>query len=280
MVGPTYGAVNRRHLLGVAGAGSMSLLGGLGHSAAAPRAQASAMAIVPERLRPTPSMQLLSEQQADLDAYVADASEAFHLFAASLSETQRQRLLFPIDGVERTAGPDTSQTPAFCAVLLWCEPGWGLTLGSLTFAQRTAFEGFLAIALGAAGYETVSTTRNCQNLIGVLEDSASTTAIEAALKADPARTFDDLSLGQRRRAAARGGRGRVHRRHESRLGKLGLAASRVGRALATVRGLRGRHLRPTRERNLGHASRRASPERQSHIRAGRRPSADHPSAIR
>ncbi|HET7094989.1 MAG TPA: hypothetical protein VFI22_15965, partial [Thermomicrobiales bacterium] len=134
MAKPIDGVINRRHLLAVAGAGAVSLLDAVGHGEAATHIHGSAMALIPERLRPTLSMQLSSEKQADLDAYVADATEAFHLFAASLDETQRQRLLFPLDGVERTTGPDTSQTPAFCAVLLWCEPGWGLTLGSLSFA--------------------------------------------------------------------------------------------------------------------------------------------------
>jgi len=117
-------------------------------------------------------MRLPSDRQADLDAAVADMAEALRAFSASLTDAQRQQLMFPLDALERTTSRDTRMTPAFCAVLTWCAQGWGLSLGTLSFEQRTAFEGFLRIALGPSGYATVSAIRDRQNLIGVLENSA------------------------------------------------------------------------------------------------------------
>jgi hypothetical protein len=57
-------------------------------------------------------MQLPQEHQADLDAAVAEILEAFRLFSATLTNTQRAQLLFPLDGMERTPGRDTSLTPS------------------------------------------------------------------------------------------------------------------------------------------------------------------------
>ena len=148
--------------------------------------------LIPARLNYAPAMQLSPEQQADLDAAVAEILEAFRLFSAMLTDTQRTQLLFPLDAMERTAGRDTSLTPSFCAVVVWCRPPWGLQLGSLSFGQRMAFETFLLTALGPTGYETVSGTRNRQQVIGVLEDRASTEAIETARKVLPNQTFSDL----------------------------------------------------------------------------------------
>ena len=149
--------------------------------------------IVNGRLAPSPVMRLPSDRQADLDAAVADMAEALRAFSASLTDAQRQQLMFPLDALERTTSRDTRMTPAFCAVLTWCAQGWGLSLGTLSFEQRTAFEGFLRIALGPSGYGTVSAIRDRQNLIGVLENSANTKAIETAAKLAPGRTFHDLN---------------------------------------------------------------------------------------
>ena len=67
-------------------------------------------------------------------------------FTASLTEAQRQQQLFVLDGSQRTTSRDPTLTPAFCAVLAWCVPGWGLSLGTLSFEQRMAFEAFLRAA--------------------------------------------------------------------------------------------------------------------------------------
>lgn len=187
----TNRTVNRRELLGAAGAGAATMLPGADHGATAHAPELS-LEIIPERLRHIPLMRLAPEPQADPDATVADITDAFRQFSATLSDTQRDKLLFPLDGVERTTGRDTSLTPAFCAVLIWCKPPWGLSLGELTYEQRAACEAFLLAALGPTGYDTVTLTRNRQHLLGVLEDSGHTLAIEAASTFVPGRTFADL----------------------------------------------------------------------------------------
>ncbi|CAA9562513.1 MAG: hypothetical protein AVDCRST_MAG19-1938, partial [uncultured Thermomicrobiales bacterium] len=149
---PMNRTVNRRNLLGAVGAGAVTMVDGLnggGASASSPQGHVaphpprSTLELIPARLNYSPAMQVPPEQQADLDAAVAEILEAFRLFSATLTDTQRAQLLFPLDGMERTAGRDASQTPSFCAVLVWCRPAWGLHLGSLSFGQRMACETFL-----------------------------------------------------------------------------------------------------------------------------------------
>jgi len=138
-------------------------------------------------------MRLPARQQAERDAAVADLTAALRTFTAALTETQRQQLLFALDGPQRTTSRDPTLTPAFCAVLTWCVPGWGLSLGTLSFEQRLAFEAVLRAALGASGYATVAAVRNRQHLIGTLEHTANTQAIDAAETLAPGRSFADLA---------------------------------------------------------------------------------------
>ncbi len=162
------------------------------HDHATSHSPRSTLQLIPERLNYSAVMQVPAEEQADLDDAVADILDAYRLFADTLTETQRERLHFPLDGMERTAGRDTSATPSFCAVLVWCRPAWGLQLGNLTFAQRMACETLLLASLGPTGYELASGARNRQQMIGVLEDPASTQAIEMGRKVFPDRSFTDI----------------------------------------------------------------------------------------
>jgi hypothetical protein len=163
-----------------------------GHEPGSPPRPTTAR-LIPGRLGPSPIMRLPDRQQADRDATVADLTAALQTFTASLTEAQRQQLLFALDGPQRTTSRDPKQTPAFCAVLAWCVPGWGLSLGTLSFEQRMAFEAFLRAALGPSGYETVAAVRNRQHLIGALETTGNTQAIDAAETLTPGRSFADLS---------------------------------------------------------------------------------------
>lgn len=131
---------------------------------------------------------LSAERQTAVDRVGDDAAAAFIVFRDSLDERQRRTMMFPLDGPERTSSRDASRTPAFCAVLAWCVPGWGLPTGGLSFEQRTAFERLLAVALGSQGYGTITAVRNRQLLIGTLEEAASPTAIRTALATLPADT--------------------------------------------------------------------------------------------
>jgi hypothetical protein len=131
---------------------------------------------------------LSEERQTAVDLAGDDAAAAFIVFRDSLDEEQRRTMMFPLDGPERTSSRDASRTPAFCAVLAWCVPGWGLPTGGLSFEQRAAFERLLAVALGSQGYGTITAVRNRQLLIGTLEEAASPTAIRTALATLPAET--------------------------------------------------------------------------------------------
>jgi hypothetical protein len=105
-------------------------------------------------------MRLPAWQQAERDAAVTDLTAALRTFTAALTEAQRQQQQFALDAPQRTTSRDPTLTPAFCAVLAWCVPGWGLSLGTLSFEQRLAFEAVLRAALGPAGYATVGAVRN------------------------------------------------------------------------------------------------------------------------
>lgn len=131
---------------------------------------------------------LSAQRQLAIDLAGDDAAAAFIVFRDSLDEGQRRTMMFPLDGPERTSSRDASRTPAFCAVLAWCVPGWGLPTGGLSFEQRAAFERLLAVALGSQGYGTITAVRNRQLLIGTLEEAASPTAIRTALATLPAET--------------------------------------------------------------------------------------------
>jgi hypothetical protein len=141
--------------------------------------------LVADRLGGSPSMRLPDAAQADLDDAVRDTVDAFHVFSATLTDAQRGQMLFPLDAWQRTTSRDATKTPAFCAVLAWCVPGWGLTIGSLDFAQRSAFEAFLRTALGVSGYNMVVAIRNRQQVIGVLEANATPAVIAAAAALGP-----------------------------------------------------------------------------------------------
>ncbi|HEY5871551.1 MAG TPA: hypothetical protein VI542_39245, partial [Candidatus Tectomicrobia bacterium] len=163
-----------------------------GHEPGSPP-HATPSGLIPSRLASSPVMRLPARQQAERDAAVADLTAALRTFTASLTEAQRQQLLFALDAPQRTTSRDPTLTPAFCAVLEWCVPGWGLSLGTLSFEQRLAFEAVLRAALGAAGYATVAAVRNRQHLIGALEQTANTQAIAAAETLAPGRSFADLT---------------------------------------------------------------------------------------
>jgi hypothetical protein len=104
--------------------------------------------------------------------------------------------LFPLDASQRFEGRDSipplPNTPSFCAVLVWCVPGWGLTIGELNFSQRSAFEAFLRTALGVAGYDMVAAIRNRQHVIGALEKNATSKVIDDAVKHLPDKSFANL----------------------------------------------------------------------------------------
>ena len=87
-----------------------------GHEPGSPPRPTTAR-LIPGRLGPSPIMRLPDRQQADRDATVADLTAALQTFTASLTEAQRQQLLFALDGPQRTTSRDPKQTPAFCAVL-------------------------------------------------------------------------------------------------------------------------------------------------------------------
>lgn len=63
----------------------------------------------------------------DVAFYAREVAAASQSFIELLTPAQRAQLLLPFDGMARTRGRDTSQTPAFCAILQWCPVGWGLT---------------------------------------------------------------------------------------------------------------------------------------------------------
>jgi hypothetical protein len=148
--------------------------------------------LVADRLGGSPSMRLPEAAQTNLDDAVSDTVDAFRVFLTTLTDTQRGQMLFPLDAAQRTTSRDTTKTPAFCAVLTWCVPGWGLTIGSLDFAQRSAFETFLRTALGVSGYDMVVAIRNRQQVIGVLEANATPAVIAAAEALGPEKRFADL----------------------------------------------------------------------------------------
>jgi hypothetical protein len=147
----------------------------------------SALTIRTDRLGGTRAP-LPEDRQFAVDLAGDAAAEAFAAFRDSLDEGQRRAMMFPLGGPERTSSRDASRTPAFCAVLAWCVPGWGLPTGRLSFEQRARFEALLAVALGSQGYSTITAVRNRQLLIGTLEEAASPTAIRTALATLPADT--------------------------------------------------------------------------------------------
>lgn len=144
------------------------------------------------RSDPVPAMRPDRSGQPALELMVADLTQAVQRFADSLTPDQRTALLQPLDAAQRTTSRDASQTPAFCAVLAWCVPGWGVETGTLSFEQRRRFEDVLLAALGGAGYELVSAVRNRHQVIGLLEDRSNPHLIEAAGRLLPGRTFADL----------------------------------------------------------------------------------------
>jgi hypothetical protein len=148
--------------------------------------------LVADRLDGSPSMRLPDAAQADLDDAVSDMVDAFRVFSATLTDAQRRKMLFPLDAPQRTTSRDPTRTPAFCAVLAWCVPGWGLTIGELDFAQRSAFEAFLRTALGVSGYDMVVAIRNRQQVIGELEVHATPAVIAAAETLGPDKRFANL----------------------------------------------------------------------------------------
>ena len=166
-------------------------------------------------------MRLPDRQQADRDVAVADLAEALRTFTVLLTEAQRQQLLFALDSPQRTTSRDPTLTPAFCAVLAWCVPGWGLSLGTLSFEQRMAFEAFLRAALGPTGYENSRAVPRFSTLSGLW----STPPIPR--RSPPPRPWrPDAALPTSRpwrkrcgpvaSLATGGARGRVHRRPQSR----------------------------------------------------------------
>jgi hypothetical protein len=152
--------------------------------------------LVADRLAGSPSMVLPDAAQADLDDAVSDMVDAFGVFRETLTDTMRRKMLFPLDKSERTksrpSDPPWPETDSFGAVLTWCVPGWGLTIGELNFPQRSAFEAFLRTALGVSGYDMVVAIRNRQHVIGVLETYATSDVIAAAMKHFPDKTFANL----------------------------------------------------------------------------------------
>jgi hypothetical protein len=167
---------------------TVSTMHAIAHDAHPPAGtQASALTIRPDRLGGTRAP-LPAERQLAVDLAGSAAAEAFAAFRDGLNEGQRRAMSFPLNGPERTSSRDARRTPAFCAVLAWCVPGWGLPTGGLSFEQRAAFERLLAVALGSQGYGTITAVRNRQLLIGTLEEAASPTAIRTALATLPADT--------------------------------------------------------------------------------------------
>ena len=117
-----------------------------------------------------------------LELMVTDLTQAVRSFAESLTPDQRSALLHPLEAAQRTTSRNAAQPPAFCAVLAWCVPGWGLETGALSFEQRRRFE---AVMLAAA-------VRNRHQVIGLLEDRSNPHLVEAAARLLPGRTFADL----------------------------------------------------------------------------------------
>src|SRR5712691_2270565 len=138
-----------------------------GHEPGSPP-QPTMTRLIPGRLGPSPVMRLPERQQADRDAAVADLTAALRTFTASLTEAQRQQLLFALDGPQRTTSRDPTLTPAFCAVLTWC-------------------------VLGVSVYSMVAVLCNRQHLIGTLEHSFNSQAIDATETLAPGRSFADLA---------------------------------------------------------------------------------------
>lgn len=150
--------------------------------------------LVADRLSGSPAMQLPDAAQAELDDFVTDTVDALRAFLGTLRNEQRQQMLFPLEAAERTTSRDGDPfTESFCAVLTWCVPGWGLTIGQLDFRQRSAFEAFLRTALGVSGYEMVVAIRNRQHMIGALEANATNRLItEGATKLGFDKRYADL----------------------------------------------------------------------------------------
>lgn len=145
-----------------------------------------------ERSGPSPLMRPDPSRQPALDLMVTDLAASIQRFADVLSSDQREKLFHALDAAQRTTSRDPSQTPAFCAVLAWCVPGWGLETGTLTFEQRLGFEEVMSAALGAGGYELVSAVRNRHQVIGLLEDRSSPALLDAAERLLPGQAFANL----------------------------------------------------------------------------------------
>jgi len=88
------------------------------------------------RTDPGPALRPERSRRPALELMVTDLTQAVRSFAESLTPDQRTALLHPLEAAQRTTSRNAAQTPAFCAVLAWCVPGWGLETGALSFEQR------------------------------------------------------------------------------------------------------------------------------------------------
>ncbi len=130
--------------------------------------------------------------QRSLKLFQQDAIKAAQRLIDETPPADRSRLQYEFFSEQRVRGTDQTNTPSFCAVLAWCEP-WGIKQGEMSQPQLEAMHKLLSTVLSSGGYHTFMTLMNRHQMLGELEDVATTSLIREIIDACPDIRGDTLA---------------------------------------------------------------------------------------
>ena len=127
----------------------------------------------------------VSEEALAVNWYADEVVQAANRLIKLTPIELRDSLVYPFTSTNRIEGRDTSQTQSFFAVLAWCLPGWGLSVGDMTQEQLVAMHKMLNLALSPGGYQTLLAVLNRQRIIGEMEEVGESETVRSALHDHP-----------------------------------------------------------------------------------------------